>query len=35
MLVGNNESATTTKTGESLAIPIAIRMRRYNVGRIA
>jgi hypothetical protein len=34
MLVGNNESATTTNAGESLAILIAMRMRRYYVGRI-
>jgi hypothetical protein len=35
MLVGNNESATTTNAGESLAISIAMRMRRYDAGHIA
>jgi len=35
MLVGNNESATTKNAGESLAILIAMQMRRYNAGRIA
>jgi hypothetical protein len=35
MLVGINESATTTNAGETLAISIAMRMRRYNAGRIA
>jgi hypothetical protein len=35
MLVGNNESATTKNAGESLAITIAMRMRRYDAGRIA
>jgi hypothetical protein len=36
MLVGNNESATTTNAGESLAISIAMRMLwRYDAGRIA
>ena len=35
MLVGNNESATTTNAGESLAISIAMRMQRYNTGLIA
>jgi hypothetical protein len=31
MLVGNNKSATTKNAGESLAISIAMRMRRYDV----
>ena len=35
MLVDNKESATTKKSGESLAISIAMQMRRYNVGNIA
>ena len=35
MLVGNNESATTKNAGESLAISIAMRMRRYDAGHIA
>jgi len=35
MLVGNNESATTKKAGESLVISIAMRMRRCDAGRIA
>ena len=34
-LVGNNESATTKNAGESLAISIAMSMRRYDAGRIA
>jgi hypothetical protein len=34
MLVGNNELATTTNAGESLAILIAMRMRRYDTGLI-
>jgi hypothetical protein len=34
MLVGNNESATTKNAGESLDITIAMRMRRYDAGRI-
>jgi hypothetical protein len=32
MLVGNNELAITKNAGESLAILIAMRMRRYNAG---
>ena len=32
---GNNESATTKNAGESLAVSNAIRMRRYDAGRIA
>jgi hypothetical protein len=32
MLVGNNFLATTKNAGESLAISIAMRMRRYNAG---
>jgi len=35
MLVGNNELATTKNAGESLAILIAMRMRRYGAGHIA
>jgi hypothetical protein len=34
MLVGKNESATTTNAGKLLAILIAMRMRRYDVGHI-
>ena len=34
MVVGNNESATTKNTGESLAILIAMAMQRYDAGRI-
>ena len=32
MLVGNNELAITKKSGESLAILIAMQMRWYNAG---
>jgi hypothetical protein len=32
-LAGNNESATTKNAGESLAISIAMWMRRYEVRR--
>jgi len=35
MLVGNNESATTTNAGELLVISIAMRMLQYNAGRIS
>jgi hypothetical protein len=35
MLVGNNESTTTKNVGQSLAILIAMRMWRYDVGHIA
>jgi len=35
VVVGNNKSTTTKNAGESLAILIAIRMRRCNVGQIA
>jgi len=35
MVVGNNESATTKNAGELLTISIAMRMRRYDAGRIA
>ena len=35
MVVGYIESTTTENEGESLAISIAMRMRRYNAGRIA
>jgi hypothetical protein len=34
MLVVNNESATTTNAGKLLAILIAMRIRRYDAGRI-
>jgi hypothetical protein len=34
MLVGNNELAITKNAGKSMAILIAMRMRRYNAGRI-
>jgi hypothetical protein len=33
--MGNNKSATTKNAGKSLAISIAIRMWRYDAGRIA
>jgi hypothetical protein len=33
--VGNNKSTTTKHAGESLAILIAMRVRRYDAGRIA
>ncbi len=33
--MGKNKSTTTKNAGESLAISIAMRMRRYNTGRIA
>ena len=32
--MGNNKSATTKNAGELLAISIAMRMRRYEAGRI-
>ena len=32
MVVGNNESATTTNAGELLAILIAMPMRQYDAG---
>ena len=32
---GNNELATTKNAGESLAISIAMRMRRYDAGCIS
>jgi hypothetical protein len=35
MVMGNNKSATTKTAGELLPISIAIRMRRYEAGRIA
>ena len=35
MLVGNNESAITKKSGKSLVISIAMPMRQYNAGHIA
>jgi len=35
MVMGNNESTTTKNAGKSLEISIAIRMRWYDVGRIA
>jgi len=35
MLVGNNKSASTTNAGKSLAISIAMLMRRYDVACIA
>ncbi len=35
MVVGNNESTTTKNVGESLAILIAMQMRRYDAGHIA
>ncbi len=34
MVVGNNELNTTKNVGESLAIPIAMQMRRYDAGQI-
>jgi len=34
MVVVNNESATTKNAGKLLAILIAMRMRRYDAGRI-
>ena len=33
--MGNNKSATIKNAGESLAISIAMRMRRYDAGLIA
>ena len=33
--MGNNELTTTKHAGESLAILIAMRVRRYDTGRIA
>jgi hypothetical protein len=33
--MGNNKSATTKNSGESLAISIAMQMQRYEAGRIA
>ena len=35
MVMGNNKSATTKNAGKLLVISIAIRMWRYNAGRIA
>ncbi len=35
MVVGNNESATTKNAGKLLVISIAVRMWRYDPGRIA
>jgi len=35
MLVGNNKSMTTKNVGGLLAILIAMRMWRYDVGHIA
>ena len=35
MVVGDNELTATKNAGESLAILIAIQMRRYNTGCIA
>ncbi len=35
MVVGYNESTTTKNVGESLAISIAMQMRRYDAGHIA
>ena len=35
MVMGNNKSATTKNAGKLLAISIAMRMQRYNVGHIA
>ncbi len=34
MVVGNNKSTTTKNADESLAISIAMRMRRYDAGNI-
>jgi hypothetical protein len=34
MLVGNNESTTTTNVSKSLAISIAMQMWQYNAGGI-
>ncbi len=33
--MGNNKSVTTKNAGKFLVISIAMKMRRYNVGRIA
>jgi hypothetical protein len=33
--MGNNKSATTKNAGESLAISVAIRMQRNDMGCIA
>jgi hypothetical protein len=35
MVVGNNELTTSKNEGESLAISIAMQMRRYDAGHIA
>ncbi len=35
MVMGNNESTTTKNAGKSLAILIAMRLRRYDAGRIS
>ena len=35
MVMGNYKSASTKNAGKSLAILIAIRMRRYDAGHIA
>ena len=35
MVVGNNESTTTKKADESLAISMAMAMPRYDAGHIA
>jgi hypothetical protein len=35
MVVGDNKSTTTKNAGESLAISIAVQLRRYNAGCIA
>jgi len=35
MVVGNNELTATKNAGKLLVISIAIRMRRYDTGRIA
>jgi hypothetical protein len=35
MVVGNNKLRTIQNAGELLAILIAMRMRRYDAGRIA
>jgi len=34
MVMGTNKLATKINAGESLAISVAIRMRRYDAGRI-
>jgi hypothetical protein len=35
MVVGNNESTTMKNVGKSMAISIAMQMRRYDAGHIA